>query len=561
MNTTTQTTTQNKRNILVTTALPYANGSIHLGHMLEQIQADIWVRWQKLQGNNCIFVCGDDAHGTPIMLSAKKQNITPEELIATMQEQHERDFSGFNIGFDNYYTTHSPENQALSAEIYNELKNNDDIEVKVITQAYDTVANMFLPDRFIKGTCPKCYAKDQYGDSCEVCGSAYDSEELLDAISVVSNTQPIKKESEHYFFKLDKYLEFLQQWTQSGALRTEIANKLKEWFEQGLKAWDISRDEPYFGFPIPNTTNKYFYVWLDAPIGYMASFKKVCEKHPEIDFSAYWQAEQAKTAQTELYHFIGKDIVYFHALFWPAMLTGSKLRTPTGINVHGYLTVNGQKMSKSRGTFILAEDYLQSGLNPEYLRYYFATKLNGGIDDIDLSFSDFTQRVNSDLVGKVVNIASRCAGFISKHFNNVLADELDNPELFTQFQNASENIAKFYETLDYNNAVRAIMTLADKANQYIDEKKPWQLAKEESNLSQVQKICSMGLNLFRLLIIYLKPILPVMAENAEKFLAITPLCFENKNQPLLKHTINQFIPLMVRVDSAKLEALTNMSSK
>lgn len=548
---------KNKRNILVTTALPYANGPIHLGHMLEQIQADIWVRWQKLQGNTCIFVCGDDAHGTPIMLSAQKQNITPEELIAKIQIQHEQDFQGFNIGFDNYYTTHSQENQELSAQIYHELQKNGDIEVRVITQAYDTVASMFLPDRFIKGTCPKCQAKDQYGDSCEVCGAAYSTEDLIDAISVISNTKPITKESEHYFFKLDKYLALLQIWTQSGTLRLEIANKLKEWFDQGLKAWDISRDEPYFGFKIPNTTDKYFYVWLDAPIGYIASFKKVCEKNPNINFADYWQAEQAKQSNTELYHFIGKDIVYFHALFWPAMLTGSNLRTPTGINVHGYLTINGQKMSKSRGTFILANDYLNSELNPEYLRYYFATKLNGGIDDIDLNFSDFAQRVNSDLVGKVVNIASRCAGFINKYFNNVLSSELDNQELFDYFNLAYDNIAKAYENLDYNNAVRLIMGLADKANQYIDEKKPWQLAKEEINLPQVQKICSMGLNLFRLLVLYLKPILPLMAEDTERFLAINPLTVIDRTQPLLQHEINKFIPLMTRIDINKLNELTS----
>lgn len=539
------------RKILVTTALPYANGPIHLGHMLEQIQADIWVRWQKLQGNDCLFVCGDDAHGTPIMLSAQKQGISPEELIAAMQQQHERDSNNFNIGFDSYYTTHSPENQEFAQAIYKKLQENDDIEIKNVTQAYDPVAKMFLPDRFVKGTCPKCKAIGQHGDNCEICGATYSTTDLLDAVSVISGSKPTSKTSEHYFFRLEKYVSMLQEWLQSGAVQQEIANKMHEWFAQGLKSWDISRDAPYFGFSIPGAKDKYFYVWLDAPIGYMASFKKLCEREKNLDFAVYWQ----KNAQTELYHFVGKDIIYFHALFWPAILESSGLRKPTGIFVHGYLTINGQKMSKSRGTFILANDYIQSGLNPEYLRYYYAAKLNGGIDDIDLNLEDFVQRVNSDLVGKVVNIASRCAGFVSKHFNNQLAAELDAPDLFAIFQENTSAIATAYERLDYNAAVRLIMSLADKANQYIDEKKPWQLVKQADALPEVHKICTMGLNLFRLLALYLKPILPKMVAEAENFLNVTPLLWKDHEQPLLNHTINQFLPLMQRIDIEKVNSL------
>ena len=547
----TTTANQNAKRILVTTALPYANGPIHLGHMLEEVQADIWVRWQKLCGNDCIFVCGDDAHGTPIMLSAKQQGITPEELISVIQQQHEKDFTAFYIGFDNYYTTHSPENQELVTLIYKKLQENGDIEIKNVNQAYDEVANMFLPDRFIKGTCPRCKAIDQYGDNCEVCGSTYSPADLIDAVSVISGTKPTYKNSEHYFFRLDKYVDVLQQWLQSGTVQAEIRNKMREWFDQGLKAWDISRDAPYFGFPIPGTKDKYFYVWLDAPIGYMASFKKLCERRKDLDFSAYWQED----AKAELYHFVGKDIIYFHSLFWPAILESSQLRKPTGIFVHGYLTVNGQKMSKSRGTFILANDYIQSGLNPEYLRYYFAAKLNGSIDDIDLKLDDFVQRVNSDLVGKVVNIASRCAGFISKYFANQLSSRLDDDALFAFFQDGAEAITQAYEKLDYSAAVRLIMNLADKANQYIDEQKPWQLVKQADALSKVHTVCTMGLNLFRLLIIYLKPILPKMVADAESFLNIKPLRWNDHKQALLNHSIKQFQPLMQRVDVAKVNEL------
>lgn len=569
------------KRILVTTALPYANGQIHLGHMVEHIQADIWVRWHKLQccssdathdsvdencngdGNNdnatnteCIFVCGDDAHGTPIMLSAQQQGITPEELVAAIKAQHEQDFAAFNISFDNYYTTHSPENQELATTIYRALQANDDIEVRTVTQAYDSVANIFLPDRFVRGTCPKCGATNQYGDNCEICGAAYSPLDLKDPVSVISGSVPTQKDSEHYFFRLEKYTNMLQQWTQnSGNLQPAIANKLQEWFIQGLKQWDISRDAPYFGFPIPDAPNKYFYVWLDAPVGYMASFKNLCERRPELDFATYWDKE----SNAKLYHFIGKDIVYFHSLFWPAMLEGSGWRKPTAIFVHGYLTVGGEKMSKSRGTFILARDYINSGLNHEYLRYYFAAKLNSGIDDIDLNWSDFVQRVNSDLVGKFVNIASRCAGFISKYFANQLATKLDAAELYQHFVANSGAIAKAYTALEYNTAMRLIMAMADKANQYIDEKKPWQMVKVKmdgaQDLQGVQRVCTMGLNLFRLLALYLKPVVPRLVQDAEQFLNIPPLTWRDRAQPLLQHTINNFQPLLQRVDEEKLKQL------
>jgi len=535
------------RKILVTSALPYANGLIHLGHLVEYIQTDIWVRLQKLLGNDCIYICGDDAHGTPIMLSAEKQGISPEELIANMKLSHEQDFADFHIDFDNFYTTHSEENKNFVETIYKKLCDNNDIEKRVIKQAYDPEKNMFLPDRFVKGECPRCGAKDQYGDNCEVCGSTYSSLDLKNPVSVVSGAAPIEKESEHYFFRLEKYAAMLKEWIAGGHVQLEIAHKLNEWFAQDLKQWDISRDAPYFGFSIPDAKNKYFYVWLDAPIGYMASFKNLCAKRSDLDFNAYWNVD----SDIELYHFVGKDIIYFHALFWPAVLTSAGLRKPNKIFTHGFLTINGQKMSKSRGTFINARDYLKH-LDPEYLRYYFAAKLGSGIDDIDLNFDDFAQRVNSDLVGKVVNIASRCAGFINKKFNNQLAETLTNTNLLEDFITANDSIAKLYESLEYNHAVREIMALADKANQYIDEKKPWVLAKQLGQESAVQDICSMGINLFRILMLYLKPILPKMAEDAEKFLNIAPLTWADVKAPLLKHKINEFKPLMQRADSASL---------
>jgi methionyl-tRNA synthetase len=541
------------RKILVTPALPYANGPIHLGHILEHIQADIWVRWQKLQGNNCIFVCGDDAHGTPVMLSARKEGIDPVALIARVKKQHEADFAGFNINFDNFYTTHSEENLELATVIYERLLGNGDIEIKTVEQAFDPIGQMFLPDRFVKGTCPRCKAKDQYGDNCEVCGATYSPADLIEPVSVISGATPIQKKSKHYFFKLSNYAAMLQEWINSDHhLQPEIAHKLAEWFKVGLKPWDISRDEPYFGFKIPKTVDKYFYVWMDAPIGYMASFRNLCKRRADLNFDEYWKRD----SQVELYHFVGKDIVYFHALFWPAMLEGVQLRKPTAIFTHGYLTVNGEKMSKSRGTFILASDYLER-LNPEYLRYYFAAKTGNGIDDLDLNLNDFVQRVNSDLVGKVVNIASRCAKFINKNFQNKLAAKLSDTALYEHAIGVREKIASLYEARDYNSAVRSIMELADHVNQYIDEKKPWSLAKNNPTDPEIQNICTMGLNLFRVIMIYLQPIVPKLAADVAMFFNAT-LQWGDLKQPLLNHQINEFAPLMQRVDVAKVNELLQM---
>lgn len=541
------------RKMLVTSALPYANGHLHLGHLVEHIQTDIWVRTHKMLGHHCISVCGDDAHGTPIMLKAEQLGITPEALTAEMRQSHESDFAAFNIDYDCYHTTHSAENQVLSAEIYKKLQARGDIITKTIRQAYDPVKNMFLPDRYVKGTCPKCGAHDQYGDNCESCGATYAPTELLDAVSAISGAKPIEKESEHYFFDLPRYEELLRNWTRNGHLQAEVANKLDEWFAAGLKQWDISRDAPYFGFPIPGHEDKYFYVWLDAPIGYMASFKKYCAEQG-VDFAEFWD----KDSTAELYHFVGKDIVYFHALFWPAILAGSGHRLPTAIFTHGFLTVDGQKMSKSRGTFIEARTYL-AHLHPEYLRYYFAAKLNGRVDDLDLNFSDFMNRVNADLVGKVVNIASRCAGFINKRFNQQLAATLSEPKLYERLLSLKSTIIEAYIERDYAKAIRLIMEGADQVNQYIDTQKPWVLAKEPERLADVQAICTMGLNLFRLLMTYLKPVLPQMAKSAESFLNCEPLTWDNVDKPLLAHTINPFVPLMVRVEKEKIDALFSES--
>ncbi len=499
------------RKILVTSALPYANGPIHLGHLVEYIQTDIWVRFQKQRGNLCYYVCADDTHGTPIMLKADREGISPEQLIARVGEEHVADFTEFGVAFDNYHSTHSEENKAFSALIYKRLREGGHISSRTITQAYDPVKHMFLPDRFIRGECPKCGAADQYGDSCEACGANYAPTELKNAISVVSGEKPIEKDSLHYFFNLADFSDMLETWTHAGHLQPEVRNKMAEWLEGGLQQWDISRDAPYFGFEIPDAPGKYFYVWLDAPIGYMASFKNLCDKQG-LDFNEFW----AKDSDAELYHFIGKDIIYFHALFWPAMLYGAQLRTPSAIFAHGFLTVNGEKMSKSRGTFITARTYLDH-LNPEYLRYYFAAKLSAGVDDIDLNFDDFSQRVNSDLVGKVVNIASRCSGFISKRFAGVLAGQCSEPALFQEFIDANAHIADCYETREFGKAMREIMALADKANQYIDEKKPWLIAKEDGKDAQLHEVCSMGLNLFRLLAVYLKPVIPVAGRQCGKF--------------------------------------------
>ncbi|WP_026602355.1 methionine--tRNA ligase [Methylomonas sp. 11b] len=543
------------RKILVTSALPYANGPIHLGHLVEYIQTDIWVRFQKQRGHNCYYVCADDTHGTPIMLRADKEGITPEQLIADVEKQHRADFQEFGVAFDQYHSTHSPENKEYSALIYKRLRDGGHISQRSITQAYDPVKNMFLPDRFIKGECPKCGAADQYGDSCEACGATYSPTELKNAVSAISGERPIEKDSEHYFFELGHFAEMLRDWTTAGHLQPEVSNKMAEWLENGLQQWDISRDAPYFGFEIPDAPGKYFYVWLDAPIGYMASFKHFCDRQ-SLDFDSFWQ----KDSTAELYHFIGKDIIYFHALFWPAMLHGADFRTPSAIFAHGFLTVNGEKMSKSRGTFIKARTYLDH-LNPEYLRYYFAAKLSAGVDDIDLNFDDFSQRVNSDLVGKVVNIASRCSGFIAKRFDGVLSAECTEPALFQQFVDANSTIADLYESREFGKAMREIMALADKANQYIDEKKPWLIAKEEGKDAELHAVCSMGVNLFRLLVVYLRPVIPTLASNAESFLNIPAQSWPDEVQPLLGHKINSFIPLMTRVEPDKIAAIVEASKE
>ena len=542
-----------KRRILVTSALPYANGDLHLGYMLEVIQTDIWVRFQKMQGNECYYVCADDTHGTPIMLKADEMGITPEELIASVSERHQEDLSDFHIDFSQYHSTHSEENREISELIYNRLNESGYIKKRVISQSFDPEKEMFLPDRYIKGDCPRCGAEDQYGDNCEVCGATYSTTEIKNPRSVISGAKPIERDSEHYFFDLPQFEKELKNWTKAGHLQEQVSNKLAEWFEQGLQQWDISRDKPYFGFKIPGTEDKYFYVWLDAPIGYMASFKKLCD-NSDIEFDDFF----AKGSDTELYHFIGKDIVYFHALFWPATLMGSNFRTPNAIFAHGFLSVNGQKMSKSRGTFILARTYLEA-LNPECLRYYYAYKLSSRIDDIDLNLEDFKQRVNSDLVGKVVNIASRSASFVVKKFDKELSSHFIEQGLYDEFVAANTEIAGHYEDRNYGQAMRSIMKLADKANQYIDEKKPWQLAKEEGKSQEVHEITSLAINLFRVLMTYLKPVLPEMAEKSEEFLNIDSLNWNDINSPLLGHQINKFKPLMTRVEDEQIEAMIESS--
>lgn len=542
-----------KRRILVTSALPYANGEIHLGHLLEYIQTDIWVRFQKMQGHECHYVCADDAHGTPIMLKADEMGIEPEALIAEVSKRHQSDFSDFNINFSQFHSTHSEENRYFSELIYSRLKDSGFIEKRVISQAFDPEKEMFLPDRFIKGECPKCGADDQYGDNCEACGATYSTTELKNARSVVSGAIPIEKDSEHYFFDLPQFEDQLKEWTNAGHLQDEVSNKLAEWFEQGLQQWDISRDKPYFGFQIPGTEDKYFYVWLDAPIGYMASFKKLCD-NSDLEFDDFF----AKGSDTELYHFIGKDIVYFHALFWPATLMGSNFRTPNAIFAHGFLSVNGQKMSKSRGTFIQARTYLDS-LNPECLRYYYAYKLSAKIDDIDLNLEDFKQRVNSDIVGKVVNIASRSASFVTKKFDKELSSLCIEQDLYDEFVAANSEIAQHYEARNFGHAMRSIMKLADKANQYIDDKKPWQLIKEEGREQEVHEITSLAINLFRVLMTYLKPVLPEMAKQSEAFLNIDSLNWDAIKTPLLSHQINKFKPLMTRIEDEQIEAMIESS--
>ena len=545
------------RIILVTSALPYANGPIHIGHLVEYVQTDIWVRFQRLYGNRCYYVCADDAHGTPVMLRARESEVAPETLIEGVAREHRADFNDFHIGFDNYHTTHSEENREYANLIYERLRANGHIAVRAVQQAFDPVENMFLPDRFIRGECPRCGAEDQYGDSCEACGATYSPSDLKDPVSALSGTPPVEKESQHYFVKLGDFSEMLREWVASRgrfpAVQPEIANKLDEWFQAGLKDWDISRDAPYFGFEIPGAPGKYFYVWLDAPIGYMASFRNLCDREG-LDFDVFW----GKDSPAELYHFIGKDIAYFHTLFWPAQLHGAGFRVPTAVFCHGFLTVDGQKMSKSRGTFIRARAYLEH-LNPEYLRYYLACKLGAGIEDLDLNQDDFVQRVNADLVGKVINIASRCAGFITKRFEGRLATELDNPRLYDTFVEEGDGIAEYFETREFGKAIRGIMALADRANQYIDEKKPWILAKDMEKETELQSVCTMGLNLFRVLMIYLKPILPVTAQKVEVFLRAPVLRWEDRKTPLSGQPINPFLPLMQRVEKSAVTAMIEAS--
>ena len=543
-----------KRQILVTNALPYANAALHLGHILEYTQTDVWVRFQKMRGHECYYVSADDAHGTAIMLKAEEKGISPEQHINDMLTIHKADFEDFYIGVDNYHSTHSDENKAFSELIYNRLKSNHHIAQRSISQAFDPEKNLFLADRYVKGTCPNCKAEDQYGDNCEACGATYAPIDLIDAVSVISGATPIEKESIHYFFKLPEFTQFLKDWIHTSAVQKEVANKLSEWLDSGLQEWDISRDAPYFGFEIPDAPGKYFYVWLDAPIGYMASFKNLCDK-TDLDFDYFWREDST----TELYHFIGKDIVNFHALFWPAMLKSANYRRPTKVCVHGFVTVNGKKMSKSRGTFINARCYLDH-LNPEYLRYYYASKLSGTVEDIDLNLEDFVQKVNSDLVGKVVNIASRCAKFITKGNDGVLSTNIDDQVLWNQVSGAADTIAKHYENLDFGKAIREIIAQADAANEYIAAQEPWKLNKDESQAQKVKDICSLGINLFRVILTYLKPVLPTMAEAGESFLNDS-LTWDSASSPLLGHRINSFQPLMQRIDKEQVDAMVEASKE
>ncbi|MEZ8133471.1 MAG: methionine--tRNA ligase [Porticoccaceae bacterium] len=541
-----------KRQILVTNALPYANAALHLGHILEYTQTDVWVRFQKMRGHECYYVSADDAHGTAIMLKADEKGISAEQHIAAMRTIHEADFKDFLIGVDNYHSTHSEENRVFSELIYNRLKANGHIAQRSITQAFDPEKKLFLADRYVKGTCPKCKTEDQYGDNCEACGATYSPVDLINPVSVISGATPVEKESVHYFFKLPEFTDFLTQWVNSGTVQKEVANKLGEWLDSGLQEWDISRDAPYFGFEIPDAPGKYFYVWLDAPIGYMASFKNLCDRE-SIDFDHFWN----KNSPTELYHFIGKDIVNFHALFWPAMLKSAEYRTPTKVCVHGFVTVNGKKMSKSRGTFINARCYLDH-LNPEYLRYYYASKLSGSVEDIDLNLEDFIQKVNSDLVGKVVNIASRCAKFVTNGNDGILSATIENQALWDQVSGAGDSIANHYENRDFSKAIREIMALADSANEYIAAQEPWKLNKDPDQKQKVQDICSLGINMFRVILTYLKPVLPAMSEAGEAFLNDS-LSWESVNQPLVEHQINPFKPLMQRIEKERVDAMVEAS--
>lgn len=552
-------TPSSMRRILVTSALPYANGALHLGHLLEHIQTDIWVRYQRLRGNECHYICADDTHGTAIMLKAQEQDVAPEQLIATVHAEHHQDFRDFLISHDNYYSTHSDENRDYSQAIYLKLLKRGYIAERTITQAFDPEKNLFLADRYIKGRCPKCKAEDQYGDNCEVCGATYSPVDLLNAYSTLSGATPVEKDSTHYFFKLPEFSDFLDNWLSNEKLQPAIANKLREWLDAGLQEWDISRDAPYFGFEIPNAPGKYFYVWLDAPIGYMASFKDYCNRN-QLDFDEFWQKEKASQSDTELYHFIGKDIINFHGLFWPAIMEGSDLRLPNAIFAHGFVTVDGAKMSKSRGTFITARNYLDN-LDPEYLRYFFASRLSSGVDDIDLNLEEFAQKCNADLVGKLVNIASRCAGFIGKRFDNTLSASAANPTLAATVINAREAIADAYEQREFSKAMRLIMNLADQANQYIDEQQPWVVAKQEGQEENLQGICTMGVVVFAQLMLYLKPVLPKLSEAAEAFLNTSLSWDDNTIEKLFGARINKFKPLMQRLDTAKIDAMLEANKK
>jgi len=543
------------RKILVTSALPYANGAIHLGHLLEYIQTDIWVRFQKSRGHQCHYVCADDAHGTAIMLRAEQEGITSEALIERVSRDHQDDFARFGVGFDNYHSTHSPENRHFSELIYTRLREKGHIATRDIEQMYDPIKGLFLADRFIKGTCPKCKTDDQYGDNCEACGATYTPAELIDPVSAISGATPEVRSSTHYFFKLPDFADFMQGWINEGHVQPQIRNKLLEWFESGFNEWDISRDAPYFGFEIPDAPGKYFYVWLDAPIGYLASFQNLCEREG-LDFDSYWQPG----SDAEVYHFIGKDIVYFHALFWPAMLHGADFRTPTAVNCHGFVTVNGAKMSKSRGTFIKAATYAEY-LNPEYLRYYFAAKLTAGVDDLDLNLEDFAARVNADLVGKVVNIASRCAGFVKKLGGGQLSAHCAQPQLVARFIAAGDAIAEEFEAREFGRAMRRIMELADEANTYIAEAEPWVLAKQEGREQEVLDICSVGINLFRQLMVYLAPVVPQMADDAMAFLQLESLDWESRRDVLLGHAIAKFKPLMTRIERDKIDGMIEASKE
>ncbi|MGC3980993.1 MAG: methionine--tRNA ligase [Steroidobacteraceae bacterium] len=538
-----------KRRILVTSALPYANGPLHLGHMVETVQTDIWVRFQQLRGHECLYVCADDTHGTPIMLRAQSEGITPEELIARVAVEHKADLDAFNIGFDNFHSTHSEENRELTYRLYEALDRAQHIERRTVRQAYDEQAKMFLPDRFVKGNCPRCNSPGQYGDSCEVCGATYSPNELKNPVSVVSGTTPVERDSEHLFFKLGDFETMLREWTRSGTLQDSVANKLDEWFAAGLRDWDISRDAPYFGFEIPNAPGKYFYVWLDAPVGYMASFLNLCRKHG-WGFEAWWKPG----SPTELYHFIGKDILYFHSLFWPAVLHGAGFRTPTGVHVHGFLTINGEKMSKSRGTFITASVWREH-LPTEPLRYFFASRLGSGLDDLDLGLDDFVNKVNADIVGKLVNIASRCAGFLARSFDNRLAMKLPEPDLYEDFLRKLPVIAELYESRDYAAAMREIMALADKANLYVDQNKPWLLAKDPERAAEVHGVSTQAINLFRVLVMLLKPVLPQLVSKAEQFLGGNELTWEDVQRPLLGTKINAYEPLATRIDPATVKRM------